>query len=128
MISFSPLKNANNFFFFMFPGTFRMALFALRDIDPGEELTYDYNFSLFNPAVGQVIKTFSIIYFQYLFFIYIVTQRGTAQCVMVRMVQFGKKNLEFGLLIQRSLVHIRFEGPHVNEIVYLKIIIAECIN
>lgn len=35
-------------------GTFRMALFALRDIDPEEELTYDYNFSLFNPAVGQV--------------------------------------------------------------------------
>lgn len=32
-----------------------MALFALRDIEPGEELTYDYNFSLFNPAVGQVI-------------------------------------------------------------------------
>lgn len=31
-----------------------MALFALRDIEPGEELTYDYNFSLFNPAVGQV--------------------------------------------------------------------------
>lgn len=37
-------------------GTFRMALFALRDIDPDEELTYDYNFSLFNPAVGQVHK------------------------------------------------------------------------
>lgn len=31
-----------------------MALFALRDIEPGEELTYDYNFSLFNPAEGQV--------------------------------------------------------------------------
>lgn len=31
-----------------------MALFALRDISPGEELTYDYNFSLFNPAEGQV--------------------------------------------------------------------------
>lgn len=38
-------------------GTFRMALFALRDIDPDEELTYDYNFSLFNPAVGQVSIT-----------------------------------------------------------------------
>ncbi|VVC87422.1 unnamed protein product [Leptidea sinapis] len=37
-------------------GTFRMALFALRDIEPGEELTYDYNFSLFNPAVGQPCK------------------------------------------------------------------------
>jgi [histone H3]-lysine4 N-trimethyltransferase ASH1L len=36
-------------------GLFRMALFALRDIRPGEELTYDYNFSLFNPAEGQVI-------------------------------------------------------------------------
>lgn len=34
-------------------GLFRMALFAMRDIDPGEELTYDYNFSLFNPAEGQ---------------------------------------------------------------------------
>ncbi|GBP07646.1 Histone-lysine N-methyltransferase ash1 [Eumeta japonica] len=37
-------------------GTFRMALFALRNIEPGEELTYDYNFSLFNPAVGQACK------------------------------------------------------------------------
>lgn len=36
-------------------GLFRMALFALRDIQPHEELTYDYNFSLFNPAEGQVI-------------------------------------------------------------------------
>lgn len=35
-------------------GLFRMALFALRDIKAGEELTYDYNFSLFNPAEGQV--------------------------------------------------------------------------
>ncbi|XP_044017299.1 variant-silencing SET domain-containing protein isoform X2 [Aphidius gifuensis] len=31
----------------------RMALFALRDIKPGEELTYDYNFALFNPSEGQ---------------------------------------------------------------------------
>ncbi|GLV31179.1 absent small or homeotic discs 1 [Carabus blaptoides fortunei] len=37
-------------------GQFRMALFALRDISPGEELTYDYNFSLFNPAEGQECK------------------------------------------------------------------------
>lgn len=37
-------------------GQFRMALFALRDIENGEELTYDYNFSLFNPADGQVCK------------------------------------------------------------------------
>ena len=36
-------------------GLFRMALFALRDIDADEELCYDYNFSLFNPAEGQVI-------------------------------------------------------------------------
>lgn len=35
-------------------GLFRMALFALRDIEPLEELSYDYNFSLFNPAEGQV--------------------------------------------------------------------------
>lgn len=34
-------------------GLFRMALFAMRDIEPGEELTYDYNFSLFNPSEGQ---------------------------------------------------------------------------
>lgn len=35
-------------------GLFRMALFALRNIEAGEELTYDYNFALFNPAEGQV--------------------------------------------------------------------------
>uniref|UniRef100_A0A182QLZ7 Histone-lysine N-methyltransferase n=1 Tax=Anopheles farauti TaxID=69004 RepID=A0A182QLZ7_9DIPT len=34
-------------------GLFRMALFALRDIQPNEELCYDYNFSLFNPSEGQ---------------------------------------------------------------------------
>ncbi|CAH1155038.1 unnamed protein product [Phaedon cochleariae] len=37
-------------------GQFRMALFALRGIEGGEELTYDYNFSLFNPAEGQECK------------------------------------------------------------------------
>ncbi|GLG95421.1 Histone-lysine N-methyltransferase ash1 [Gryllus bimaculatus] len=37
-------------------GLFRMALFALRDIQPHEELSYDYNFSLFNPAEGQPCK------------------------------------------------------------------------
>ncbi|XP_046677984.1 histone-lysine N-methyltransferase ASH1L isoform X2 [Homalodisca vitripennis] len=37
-------------------GLFRMALFALRDIESHEELTYDYNFSLFNPAEGQKCK------------------------------------------------------------------------
>ncbi|KAK4881903.1 hypothetical protein RN001_005222 [Aquatica leii] len=37
-------------------GQFRMALFALRDIEEGEEITYDYNFSLFNPAEGQECK------------------------------------------------------------------------
>lgn len=37
-------------------GLSRMALFALRNIQPGEELTYDYNFSLFNPAEGQPCK------------------------------------------------------------------------
>lgn len=41
-------------------GQFRMALFALRDIKSGEELTYDYNFSLFNPAEGQVCKCGSL--------------------------------------------------------------------
>lgn len=34
-------------------GLFRMALFALRNIPANQELTYDYNFSLFNPAEGQ---------------------------------------------------------------------------
>ena len=34
-------------------GHYRMALFSLKDISPGEELTYDYNFSLFNPHEGQ---------------------------------------------------------------------------
>ncbi|XP_023718384.1 histone-lysine N-methyltransferase ash1 isoform X3 [Cryptotermes secundus] len=37
-------------------GLFRMALFALREIHPHEELSYDYNFSLFNPAEGQPCK------------------------------------------------------------------------
>lgn len=37
-------------------GLFRMVLFALRDIEPGEELTYDYNFSLFNTNEGQLCK------------------------------------------------------------------------
>lgn len=39
-------------------GQFRMALFALRDISADEELTYDYNFSLFNAAEGQVSRNF----------------------------------------------------------------------
>ncbi|XP_065362259.1 histone-lysine N-methyltransferase ash1 [Calliphora vicina] len=34
-------------------GLSRMALFAKRKITEGEELTYDYNFSLFNPSEGQ---------------------------------------------------------------------------
>ncbi|KAM7355050.1 histone-lysine N-methyltransferase ash1 isoform 1-T2 [Cochliomyia hominivorax] len=34
-------------------GLSRMALFAKRHIAEGEELTYDYNFSLFNPSEGQ---------------------------------------------------------------------------
>lgn len=37
-------------------GLQRIALFAIRDIKPGEELTYDYNFSLFNPHQSQVCK------------------------------------------------------------------------
>ncbi|KAK8390288.1 hypothetical protein O3P69_010163 [Scylla paramamosain] len=37
-------------------GQYRMALFALKDIELGTELTYDYNFSLFNPAEGQECK------------------------------------------------------------------------
>ena len=34
-------------------GMYRMALFSSREIHPDEELTYDYNFSLFNPHEGQ---------------------------------------------------------------------------
>ncbi|EDW95308.2 histone-lysine N-methyltransferase ash1 [Drosophila yakuba] len=34
-------------------GLSRMVLFAKRAIEEGEELTYDYNFSLFNPSEGQ---------------------------------------------------------------------------
>ena len=37
-------------------GLFRMALFSLEDIKPNEELTYDYNFSLFNPHEGQICR------------------------------------------------------------------------
>ncbi|KAE8745477.1 hypothetical protein FOCC_FOCC007857 [Frankliniella occidentalis] len=37
-------------------GLFRMALFALRDIEANEELGYDYNFALFNAAEGQPCK------------------------------------------------------------------------
>lgn len=37
-------------------GLSRMSLFALRDIKPGEELTYDYNFALYNPSEGQPCK------------------------------------------------------------------------
>lgn len=37
-------------------GLSRMCLFALRDIKPGEELTYDYNFALYNPSEGQTCK------------------------------------------------------------------------
>jgi histone-lysine N-methyltransferase ASH1L len=35
---------------------YRMALFTQRDIEPGEELTYDYNFELFNPHEGQACR------------------------------------------------------------------------
>ncbi len=37
-------------------GFYRMALFSLKEIAPGEELTYDYNFSLFNPHEGQACQ------------------------------------------------------------------------
>ena len=32
---------------------YRMAVFAKRDILPGEEITYDYNFSLFDRNQGK---------------------------------------------------------------------------
>ncbi len=34
-------------------GQYRMALFSTKDLASNEELTYDYNFSLFNPHEGQ---------------------------------------------------------------------------
>ena len=37
-------------------GCFRMALFSLEEIQPNDELTYDYNFSLFNPHEGQTCR------------------------------------------------------------------------
>lgn len=37
-------------------GYYRVGLFALRDIEPGEELTYDYNFDSFNLETQQVCK------------------------------------------------------------------------
>lgn len=37
-------------------GMIRMALFSIRDIHPGEELSFDYNFSSFNPREGQVCR------------------------------------------------------------------------
>ena len=40
-------------------GQYRMALYALENIEAGTELTYDYNFSLFNPAEGQECKCLS---------------------------------------------------------------------
>ena len=41
-------------------GLSRMALFALRDILPGEEICYDYNFSLFNTdQVSKVLHSLS---------------------------------------------------------------------
>lgn len=43
-------------------GLFRMALFAQRDIKAGEELTYDYNFALFNPEEGQVLLIFTNVF------------------------------------------------------------------
>lgn len=48
-------------------GQYRMALFALRDIEAGEELTYDYNFSLFNPAEGRRLSIFDFIYLMFSF-------------------------------------------------------------
>jgi histone-lysine N-methyltransferase ASH1L len=41
-------------------GLYRMALFSLKDIEPAEELTYDYNFSLFNPHEGQSCQCGSV--------------------------------------------------------------------
>ena len=37
-------------------GFYRVGLFALRDIEPGEELSYDYNFENFNLETQQVCK------------------------------------------------------------------------
>ena len=44
------------YFFRCVNGLYRMALFSRKSIEANEELTYDYNFSLFNPHEGQACK------------------------------------------------------------------------
>lgn len=50
-------------------GVYRMGLFALKDISPDTELTYDYNFHSFNvdAQVLIIVSMLKLIFF-YLFF------------------------------------------------------------
>lgn len=49
-------------------GVYRIGLFALKDISPGEELTYDYNFKAFNmdaQVIRQYLTMAELLHFTY---------------------------------------------------------------
>lgn len=50
-------------------GVYRMGLFALKDISPDTELTYDYNFHSFNvdAQVLIIVSMLKLIFFQFIF-------------------------------------------------------------
>lgn len=50
-------------------GVYRMGLFALKDISPDTELTYDYNFHSFNvdAQVLIIVSMLKLIFFLFIF-------------------------------------------------------------